>query len=101
MNRIMNNMWKRALAFLLVTALGIGAVDVPVVYAQEKAETGSACLGTNETATDTDVQTENAAAADGTTEGDDADKSAVETENGGWDQVTTQKMFEGDGYRVT
>ncbi|MDE6699803.1 MAG: hypothetical protein K2K10_02135, partial [Acetatifactor sp.] len=97
----MNKMWKRALAFLLVVALELSAVNVPVVYAQEKAESGSKYLETNKAATVTKVQTEDTVTAEGTTAGSDADKSTVETENGGWDQVTTKKVFEGENYKVT
>ena len=58
-----------------------------MVYAREEVKTGSDRLETS--------------VAYGTTAGNNTDKSIIETENGGWDQATTEKVFEGTNYKVT
>ncbi|MDE7252729.1 MAG: cellulose binding domain-containing protein [Acetatifactor sp.] len=96
MKRNMKRAWKRALAFLLVIAMELSVVNVPVVYAQENVEAASEYLETNKAETESEMQAEN-----GTTAGSDADIPTDETGIEEWDQKTTEKVFEGENYKVT
>lgn len=108
----MNRRWKRVLAFILAIAIGVSTVNVSEVCAQENVETGSGYLETS--AAETVIETpakdktadraavaDNAAVEAGTTAGDDTDKAEAGTERGSWDQATTEKVFEGENYKVT
>ena len=69
----MKKIWRKALAFMLVVAINVSAINVPV-HAQEN------------------VIKENAV-IDEMVSGDGTDKPIIETENEGWDQITTEKYI--------
>lgn len=93
----MNRRWKRALAFILAVTISAGTMNVSEVYAQ-----GNAGLGSSEyLETQAAGTVDKAVVEEGTTAGDDVDKEGTETGQKGWDQTTTEKVFEGENYRVT
>lgn len=80
----MSKIWRKALAYILATIMCFSVINVPV-YAHESI------------VTDVSMETENANEA--TTEeliifSNDAEAST-------WDQVTTEKIFEGENFKVT
>lgn len=89
MKRDIRRVCNRILAFLLVIAMELSAVNVPTVFAQQNEETAEAAEIPE--AGDGYIKTQEPAT--------DADKFADETGNGSRDRTTTEETFEGERQR--
>ena len=93
----MKKIWTKAVAYVLVVTMCLGAVNVPV-YAQESvvAEVSTKVENTSE------AVIEEATVSSSDVESTTEDVVSTEENDGGvWDQVTTENVFESKNYKVT
>lgn len=95
---------EKILAHMLAVTICFSAVEIPV-YAQGYIDTEVESDNTSEAVTDKVTVEETVSDNDAETTTDDTVNTEEETTDGSdgkaWDQVTTEKIFEGENYKVT